>query len=102
MWARAEAQFTPAADLLAGVGLRCERVVMGILGVPPLAGEACWCCVYGPPVSPSFALVTLGCFHHVTFRGGFCERVEITSESGKDTKQQDGEKDQLLAISKHR
>lgn len=77
-------------------------MVMGILGVPPLAGEACWCCVYGPPVSPSFALVTLGCFHHVTFRGGFCERVEITSESGKDTKQQDGEKDQLLAISKHR
>lgn len=77
-------------------------MVMGILGVPPLAGEACRCCVYGPSVGLSSALVTLGCFHHVTFRGGICERVEITFESVKDTKQQDGETDQLLALSKHR
>lgn len=66
------------ADSLAGVGLRCERVVVGILGVPPLASEARWGCVYGPSVSLSSALVTFGCFHHVTFGVGICEGVEVT------------------------
>lgn len=70
-------------------------MVVGKLGVPPLAGEACWCRVYGPSVSPSCALVTLGCFHQVTVRGGLCERVETTFVLGKDTKQQDTEKDRL-------
>lgn len=90
------------ADSLAGVGLRCERVVVGILGVPPLAGEARWGGVYGPSVSLTSALVTFGCFHHVTFGVGVCERVEVTFKLGTGTKQQDREIDELLALTKHR
>lgn len=76
--AERQAWFPPVADSLAGVGLRCERVVVGILGVPPLAGEARWGRVYGPSVSLSSALVTFGCFHHVAFGVGVCKRVEVT------------------------
>lgn len=59
-------------------------MIMGILRVPPLAGESCWCCVYGPSVTTSSALVTLGCFHHITFRGVFCKRVERWVDREKD------------------
>lgn len=60
---------------LAGVGLRCERVVMGVLRVPALTRESCRRYVHGPPVAPSSALVTLARFHHVTLRGRICERA---------------------------
>lgn len=90
-WDRAEAWFPPVADSLAGVGLRCERVVVGILGVPPLAGEARWGRVYGPSVRLSSALVTFGCFHHVTFGVGVCERVEVTFKLYRDRYQTAGQ-----------
>lgn len=60
---------------LAGVGLRCECVVMGILRVPALTRESCRRYVHSPSVAPSSALVTLARFRHITFRGSICERA---------------------------
>lgn len=65
------------SDSLAGVGLRYECVVMGILRVPALADEPGGYHVHCPPITLSSALVTLGCFHHITFRRCFCEIAEI-------------------------
>lgn len=63
-------------DSLAEVGLREECVVMGILGVPALACESGRCHVHGPPVTFPSALITLSCFHNITFGRRFCERAK--------------------------
>lgn len=64
------------SDSLAGVGLRYECVVMGILRVPALAAESSGHQIYCPSVTLSSALVTLGRFHHITFRRRFWKRVK--------------------------
>lgn len=48
-------------------------MVMGILGVPALASESSRRHVHCPPITFPSALITLGCFHDVTFGGCFCE-----------------------------
>lgn len=72
-------------DSLAGVSLGCEGVVVGVLRVPALTRQSCRCCVYGPSVAPSFALVALCRLHHVTFRGVLCGRVAIHLRRAKIT-----------------
>lgn len=67
-----------ARDSLAGVGFRKERVVVGILRVPALAGDSRGRDVDGAPVAFAAALVALGCFRHAALWGRLC------GESGKD------------------
>lgn len=64
------------SDSLAGVGLRYECVVMGILWVPALASESRGCYIDCPSITFSSAPVTLGCFHHAAFWGRFCKRAK--------------------------
>lgn len=61
-------------DSLAGVGLWYERVVVGILRVPALAGESSRHHVHCPPVALASALVALGSLHHIAFRRCFCTK----------------------------
>lgn len=73
-------------DSLAGVGLRSERVVVGILRVPVLAGDSRGRDIDLAPVAFAAALVAVGCFRHAAPWGGFC-RVAVTmrQEAGGGT-----------------
>lgn len=73
---RADACLMWESDSLAGVGLRYECVVMGILRVPALAAESSGHQIHCPSVTLSSALVTLGRFHHITFRRRFWKTVQ--------------------------
>lgn len=61
-----------ARDSLAGVGLRKERVVVGILRVPALAGDSRGRAIDCAPVTFAAALVALGCFRHTAHGGRLC------------------------------
>lgn len=71
------------SDSLAGVGLRYERVVVGILRVPALAGDSRGRDVGCAPVAFAAALVALSCFRHAALRGRLCGRAVRMRRGGR-------------------
>ena len=73
---------------LAGVVLRCEAVIMGVLGVPPLAGQAIGGHVHSAPVTLPPALGARGGLHHITLSGDVCGEREREREGEREFKRE--------------